>query len=58
MSIEQRAHDLTMLYIETIYKYKQLDKNNNINRIEINILNDYLKYYPIVLEQLRESFND
>lgn len=54
MSIEQRAHDLTMLYIQTIYKYKQPDDKNTL---EINILNDYLKYYPIVIDQLNENLD-
>mgnify|MGYP004464052235 CR=1 FL=1 len=52
MSNEQRAHDLTMLYIQTINQYKS---STDTNELEINFLDDYLHYYPIVLEQLNES---
>ena len=55
MSNEQRAHDLTMLYIEIINKYKQSSDND---KIEINLVEDYLKFYPIVLEQINESLSN
>lgn len=54
MSNEQRAHDLTILYIEMLNKLKQ---SNNSNQLEINLLEDYLHFYPIVLEQLSEGLS-
>lgn len=55
MNNEQRAHDLTMLYLN-----KAIDSNDfsNKNDLEIDIINNYLKYYPIICEQLQSSLND
>ena len=53
MSNEQRAHDLSLLYIELINNYKQPDESNNL---EINPVKDYLEIYPKVLEAINCDF--
>lgn len=55
MNNEQRAHDLTMLYLN-----KLLNPNEfaNKNDLEICIIENYLKYYSIIYEQLESSLND
>lgn len=54
MNNEQRAHDLTMLFLN-----ESIDNNtfSSKDELEINIIEDYLKYYPIALEQLNNSLN-
>lgn len=53
MSNEQRAHDITMLYVKIFTSVEKPDKNGNIT------LDPYTKYceiYPIVLEKVNENF--
>lgn len=54
MNNEQRAHDLTMIFLN-----KSINNNafSNKDELEIKIIEDYLKYYPIALEQLNNSLN-
>lgn len=55
MNIEQKAHDLTMLFLN-----KSIDSSNysNSSNLEIAIIEKYLKYYSIVYEQLQNSLKD
>ena len=52
---EKRAHDLTILFLN-----KSIDssKFNSKNDLEINIIENYLKYNKIILDQLNESQDD
>lgn len=53
MSNEQRAHDITMLYVRIFTNTTLLDKNGNCN------LDPYSKYkevYPVILEEINKDF--
>lgn len=53
MNNEQRAHDLTMLYV------KLLCDTNNVNKdniIEYNPMDKYCEFYPKVLAEVNEKF--
>lgn len=63
MSNEQRAHDLTMLYIKTNVELNfksELSKavNSNDNKIEFNLdyYQDYIALYPKILELVNRDF--
>lgn len=53
MSNEQRAHDLTMFYIELLCKVKKPDENNNIN---LDPYSEYVRLYPEILEKVKHDF--
>lgn len=55
MNIEQRAHDLTMLYLNKTINSADF---SNKNDLEIYIIENYLKYYSIICEQLKSSLSD
>ena len=53
MSNEQRAHDITMLYVELFSKFPAPDENGETN------IDPYLKYkeiYPVVLKKVNQDF--
>ena len=53
MSNEQRAHDLTMLYVRIFINTQQPDENNNIN---IDPYSKYVELYPEILEKVNRDF--
>lgn len=53
MSNEQRAHDITMLYVKLLLQTALPDEKGNIN------LNPYSKYkeiYPEILKEVNKDF--
>lgn len=63
MSNEQRAHDLTMLYIKTNanMKFKNelsetLKSNNNKIDFKLDFYQDYISIYPKILELVNRDF--
>lgn len=53
MSNEQRAHDITMLYVELFSRSPEIDENGEYR------IDPYLKYkeiYPTVLEKVNKDF--
>ena len=55
MSNEQRAHDLTMLYLSKIIDISNISDKNEL---EISMIEKYLHFYPIILEQLTASLDN
>ena len=55
MTNEQRAHDLTMLYLNKVINPNDF---SNKNDLETTIIELYLKYYSIIYEQLKSALND
>lgn len=53
MSNEQRAHDITMLYVKLFTDTTLPDENGNIN---IDIYSKYKEIYPVVLEEVNKDF--
>lgn len=53
MSNEQRAHDITMLYVKLFVNTTLPDENDNIN---IDIYSKYKEIYPVVLEEVNKDF--
>lgn len=63
MSNEQRAHDLTMLYIKTNaninFKSKlctALDSDNDKINFQLDFYQDYISMYPKILELVNRDF--
>lgn len=60
MSNEQRAHDLTMLYIKTLtnMEYKQAVSNvtDGQANLKIDFYEKYIEFYPKVLEVVNRDF--
>ena len=63
MSNEQRAHDLTMLYIKTNANMnfkselsKALESNNDKIDFQLDFYQDYIAMYPKILEQVNRDF--
>lgn len=53
MSNEQRAHDITMLYVEIFTKTTVPDESGNIN---LNPYSRYKEIYPIILKEVNKDF--
>lgn len=53
MSNEQRAHDITMLYVELFSRNPQIDENGEY---EIDPYSKYCEIYPQVLEKINRDF--
>lgn len=53
MSNEQRAHDITMLYVELFTNTTVPDKNGNY---KIDPYGKYKEIYPAVLEKVNNDF--
>jgi hypothetical protein len=53
LSNEQRAHDITMLYVKLFTNTTLPDENGNIN---IDIYSKYKEIYPVVLEEVNKDF--
>lgn len=59
MSNEQRAHDLTMLYIKFMNDMNLKNIANNSSdtaEYEVDFYNDYRRIYPEVLEKFNRDF--
>lgn len=53
MSNEQRAHDLTILYVELFSNHPVPDDNGSFN---IDPYSKYLEIYPTILEKVNRDF--
>ena len=53
MSNEQRAHDITMLYVKLFTDTTLPDENGNI---KIDIYSKYREIYPTVLDEVNKDF--
>lgn len=60
MSNEQRAHDITMLYIRTLtnVEYKQALSNatDGMANLKIDFYEKYMEIYPNILELVNRDF--
>lgn len=60
MSNEQRAHDLTMLYIKTItnaeYKNAINNASDGMANLKIDFYEKYMEIYPGILELVNRDF--
>ena len=60
MSNEQRAHDLTMLYIKTLTNMKYKQAVSNVTDSQANLKIDFyekcIEFYPKVLEVVNRDF--
>ena len=53
MSNEQRAHDLTMLYVKLFTKFETPDENGTL---KIDPYGKYKEIFPIMLETVNNDF--
>ena len=53
MSNEQRAHDITMLYVKI---FTNLEKPNENGNIALDPCTKYCEIYPTILEKVNENF--
>lgn len=53
MNNEQRAHDLTMLYVKLLCDTQGVNRDNVI---EYNPMGKYCEFYPKVLAECNEHF--
>ena len=53
MTNEQRAHDLTMLYVKIFTKTEPVDENGHVN---LDPYSRYKEIYPVVLEKVNKDF--
>lgn len=54
MSNEERAHDITMLYVELFSKFPAPDENGET---KIDPYSKYKEIYPAVLENVNKDFS-
>lgn len=53
MSNEQRAHDLTLLYVELFANHPVPDKDGNFN---VDPYSKYFEIYPAILKKVNQDF--
>lgn len=57
---ELRAHDLTMLYVQETTRLRiagAKPSEDGKAEVPIDFFSDYIKLYPMILEQINEHFS-
>ena len=53
---EKRAHDLTLLYLQEIFRIKLIAADSSGDTVPLEFVDKYAELYPKILEKINEKF--
>jgi hypothetical protein len=53
---EKRAHDLTLLYLQEIFRIKFIAADRSGETVPLEFIDSYAELYPKILEKINEKF--